>query len=266
MQTISPAGRRFIEKWEECVLYVYDDKVPKRRINGKLRYPEWDGSRIVGTLTIGYGHTDAAGFPKISRGLRITVEQADEILNTDLQPCMKAVRSTVKVPTTQGQFDSLTSFTFNCGPGNLRKLVVGLNKGDYASMPRKFLQYTRSKGEQMRGLVNRRNGEIQLWNTPEDPFDAEAEEVFSPKAERDDPPKSMIESKTGNAAGGIGIATVPVVIDQIVEAKGKAEALGIWDTIVVALHNPLVIGGIVVVILAVFIWWDRKNKLHEEHV
>lgn len=270
MQTISPAGRAFIEKWEECVLYVYDDKVPKRRINGKLRYPEWDGTHVVGTLTIGYGHTSVAGFPKVVRGLRVTAEQADEILDADLQPCIKAVRSTVKVATTQGQFDSLVSFTFNCGVGNLRKLTVGLNKGDYDSMPRKFLQYTRSKGEQMRGLVNRRNGEIVLWNTAEDPFDAEAEEVFSPKAERSDPPKPMIESKVNASTIGLGGAGTAVALnsatEQLTKMKDTAQNFGVWDTIQGAFHNEFVWVGLVIIALAVFIWYDRNHKLHEDHV
>lgn len=48
---------------------VYDDLRPA--VKGK--YKEWAGERVRGTLTIGYGHTNAAKHPlKIKKGLRIT--------------------------------------------------------------------------------------------------------------------------------------------------------------------------------------------------
>ena len=166
MQKISADGRAFIEKWEELVLYVYDDKVPKRRINGIRQCPEWEGGEVIGTLTIGYGHTDAAGYPRIKQGMRITKEQADEILDNDLEPCEADVRRIVKVPLTQHQFDAQVSFTFNCGTGNLKKLDIRLNQGNYDDIPKRLMQFVSSKGERMQGLVNRRTGEVALWNTP----------------------------------------------------------------------------------------------------
>src|SRR5579872_3242137 len=168
MQKISPEGRKLIERWESLVLYVYDDKIPMRHIHGKFQYPEWDGSPVRGTLTIGYGHTNAAGFPKIRKGMKITAEEADEILDADLQPCEAVVRRNVKVDITQHQFDVLVSFTFNCGEGNLRKLIVDLNRGNFKTFPRKLMQFVTSKGERMQGLVNRRAAELQLWNTPDE--------------------------------------------------------------------------------------------------
>jgi hypothetical protein len=47
----------------------------KRRINGKLQYSEEDGGEVKGTLTIGLGHTYAAGSPKIVQGTRVTRDQ-----------------------------------------------------------------------------------------------------------------------------------------------------------------------------------------------
>ena len=60
---IGPGGLDLIKSFEELILYVYDDLVPKKKINGKLQNPEWDGSKPKGTLTIGYGHTNAAADP-----------------------------------------------------------------------------------------------------------------------------------------------------------------------------------------------------------
>lgn len=270
---ISAVGRAFIEKWEECVLYVYDDKVPKRHINGKLQYPEWDGGDVVGTLTIGYGHTDAAGYPKIKQGLRLTKEQADEILGDDLSPCEADVRRLVKIALGQHQFDALVSFDFNCGAGNLKKLVVKLNQGDYDDIPKHLMQFVSSKGQRMQGLVNRRTGEAAVWAMPDDPADREELQVSSPQGEENDPPKGMATSKTGNSAialgGGsvvMGIGALNDAAAPIKEAVGNARDLGITDYLSGAMHSPVVLIALAMVGLAAFIWWDRQRKLNEDHV
>src|ERR1700744_5974898 len=97
----SDAARDKLTKpWEETVLYVYDDK--RGKIHG--HYVEWDGGAVRGTLTIGAGHTDAAGAPKIVQGMRITAEQSDEILSHDIEPCVAAVNRLLKIEVTQHQF------------------------------------------------------------------------------------------------------------------------------------------------------------------
>src|SRR5688572_27999877 len=84
--------------------------------------------------TISYGHTSAAGAPKVYQGLRITTQQAGDILRRDLEAVERQVRSAVNVPLNENQFGALVSFTFNLGPGNLGKstLLRRLNAGDYA--------------------------------------------------------------------------------------------------------------------------------------
>lgn len=277
---ISAEGRALIEKWEECVLYVYDDKVAKRHINGKLQYPEWDGGQVVGTLTIGYGHTDAAGYPKIKQGLRITKEQADEILGDDLSPCERSVRQIVKVVLGQHQFDTLTSFTFNCGAGNLKKLVIKLNAGNYDDIPRHLMQFVSSKGERMAGLVNRRTAEASLWMMPDDPDDAEAQGLFAPQAEENDPPKSIAASKSGNSAlalGGISATTAlsaaSDAADKLNDASDKfqglgahAKSLGLTDVLSGFAHSPMAIVALLGIGLAGFVYWDRYRRLTQDHV
>lgn len=166
---ISQEGLNFIKGWESFVGWVYDDKVPPvRQPNGKRAYREWDGGIVRGTLTIGYGHTNAAKHPlKIKRGLRITEKEACEILDVDLDDVEAAVNRRVKVPLTQGQFDALVSLTFNMGEGNLAKssLLARLNDGDYAGARRSFDLYVKSGGEFMQGLQNRRDGEQALWDS-----------------------------------------------------------------------------------------------------
>lgn len=160
-KSISKVGLEFIKSFEMYVPYVYDDLVPA--VRGKYR--EWDGSRTRGTLTIGYGHTNSAKHPlKIERGLQIREAEAENILAVDLDECEEAVNTLVKVPIDQGQFDALVSFTFNCGTGNLKRLIVPLNRGDYKGCRAKFDAYTKSKGQYLRGLQRRRDGEQDLWD------------------------------------------------------------------------------------------------------
>lgn len=278
---LSQAGLRFIEKWEELVLYVYDDKVPKRRINGKRQYPEWDGGEVIGTLTIGYGHTDAAGWPKIARNMQITSTQADELLDADLKPCKEAVLRRVKVKLAQGQFDCLVSFVFNAGEGSLAQLLksTGLNKGNYDQVPKHLMQYVLSKGERMQGLVNRRAGEVALWGREEDePRDldepaSDQPEVFSPKAERAPPPGSIVESKTAGAAVATAaagtIATIQTANENagvIKAARDNAADLGLFDALGRAVHTPWFPALIIILAATGFIVWDRWRKLQNDHV
>ena len=181
----SKAGLDFIKGFESFVPYVYDDLIPAK--NGKYR--EWDGGPVKGTLTIGYGHTDAAKHPlKIRYGLTITEAQACEILAEDLDDCEEAVLRLVKVPLTQGQFDALVSIIFNMGEGNLRKssLLARLNKGDYRGARSAFDLYVKSKGQTLRGLQRRRDGEQLLWDAE---IPTVPTEVVDHPAEVDLPPK-----------------------------------------------------------------------------
>lgn len=273
MRTFSAKGRSTLtEPWEECVLYVYDDKVPKRRINGRMQYPEWDGGPVKGTLTIGFGHTDAAGAPKIHQGMRVTAEEADQILSQDLAPVERVVNRALHVDVTQHQFDMIVDATFNCY-SLLKPVAALINAGNIKAVPAKMMQYTCSKGEHMQGLVNRRAAEIQFGNMPDDEETAQAEQFFAPKAEASLPPKTMAQSKTSAAATTIGFAGFAAVVQAVNDAlepikafKGSVDELGLVDMIDVASHSQMFWLGIVVVGLAAFVWWDRRHKLVNDHV
>ena len=162
---IGSNGVELIKSFEELILYVYDDLAAKKKINGKLKTPEWDGSKPKGTLTIGYGHTNAAADPtKIKLGLRITEPQADQILANDLEPCQDQVNKLVKVALTSNQFDALCSFQFNTGLLKTSTLLKKLNAGKPEAVPAELMKFTMSKGQKLAGLVRRRQAEVKLWN------------------------------------------------------------------------------------------------------
>ncbi len=89
----SPGGIAKIRGFEGCKLEAYRD--------------------IHGKWTIGVGHCGAG----VTEGLVITQERADQLLASDLLEFEDIVRRNVTVPLTQGMFDAVTSFCFNCGPG-----------------------------------------------------------------------------------------------------------------------------------------------------
>lgn len=134
---ISNEGLRLIKHFEGCRLEAY-------------RCP-------AGVLTIGYGHTKG-----VKEGMKITQEEAEALLKDDLIGYEQAVESNCPHALTQGQFDALVSFTYNCGVGNLKKL---LNNGwkDLDQVGEDLLLYINANGRPLGGLKLRREAEQQLF-------------------------------------------------------------------------------------------------------
>ena len=115
-----------------------------------------------GVITIGYGHTK-----NVRWGDTITEAEAVKLLEEELLVAKNHVLRIVKVPLTENQLASLTSFTFNCGQGSLRKLVCEkknrLNNGNYKSVEVVMPQYRMAAGKIRKGLERRRKWEVSLW-------------------------------------------------------------------------------------------------------
>lgn len=156
----SNTGRKFIADFEGISLVAYDDKFP-------LGHTIKSGDKVQGTLTIGYGHTSAAGAPKVFVGQTITKAEADTILAADLASVEADVSRLVKVPLNQNQFDALVSFHYNTGSLGKSSLLTFLNKGDYNEAANRFALY--NKGRQngqlvvMKGLERRRSDEKKMF-------------------------------------------------------------------------------------------------------
>lgn len=154
----SSNGLALIERYEGLILQSYDDA------NDHVVSA---GGSSRGTLTIGYGHTSAAGGPKVFPGMTITKEQANTILADDLKKVEADVTRLVKVSITQNQFDALVSFHFNTGSLGKSTLLRKLNAGDTQGAADGFMLYTKGRvnGQliPMKGLVTRRNEEKALF-------------------------------------------------------------------------------------------------------
>lgn len=156
----SPTGRKLIESYEGLILGAYDDA------NDHIVNP---GDPVKGVLTIGYGHTSAAGLPKVFAGQSITKEEADQILAADLSKVEANVLDLVKVPINQNQFDALVSFQFNTGALGKSSSLRYLNEGNYAQAAQNLLLWNKAKQigpGPIPGLVRRREDEKTLFLKP----------------------------------------------------------------------------------------------------
>jgi GH24 family phage-related lysozyme (muramidase) len=213
-----------------------------------------------GVLTIGYGHTSAAGKPDVVRGMRISEREAEDILRRDLSRFEARVNRLVKVPLTQGQFDALVSFDFNTGKLHSSTLLKRLNAGKYSDVPRQLMRWVNGGGRELPGLVRRRRDEAELWRSLDPGATggvADIAEIDEPK-----PPKTMASSKTGNTAIVTGIVGAIAPINEALKAT-RETAEGVSS---LAAAGPWVLLAVVLIAGAAFIWFDRRKKLTEDGV
>lgn len=209
-------------------------------------------------LTIGYGHTSAAGDPKVTSGLVISRDDAERILRNDLKQYEDAVSKAVKAKITQSQFDALVCFTYNVGAGALAKstLIKKINAERLDEVPAEFMKWTRGGGKELPGLVRRRRAEVKLWRGLTDDDTVPISETrFTPDAPR--PKKTIIQSKEANGAaiaGGAGAIAVIQELAPIIRDGGN----------LLSSLSPTMIALIVVVFAAAAVWYFRKQRLEED--
>ena len=99
----------------------------------------------------------------------ITQDEADKLLQEDVEQFEKYVDDNVTVELGQSQFDALVAWTFNLGVGNLREstMLKKLNSEDYASVPSEMKRWNKAGGKTLDGLIRRRNAEALLFQSKE---------------------------------------------------------------------------------------------------
>lgn len=224
-----------------------------RRINaaGLSLIKQWEGLKttaykdVAGILTIGYGHTSAAGAPKVTPGMAIGDKEAERILQNDLAKFEARVERLVTVPVNDNQFAVLVSFDFNTGALHKSTLLKKLNKGDYDAVPGELAKWVNAGGRKVQGLVNRRAAEAGLW--------AKGAFVSSNTvAATTTTDKTDVVAIGGAGAAGVGSAVGPILPDitQAIVDQQDSLTSGQWARIIV--------GGVV---LGLTLWGiSRKIK------
>ena len=125
---------------------------------------QFEGVRLTaykcpaGVYTIGYGHTRG-----VTRGMKITEEEASAFLTADLLNSEKAVERYDSVyHWNQNEFDALVSFTFNCGATNLRALLRN-GRRNRSQIAATLPLYRKAGGKVLKGLERRRAAEKALF-------------------------------------------------------------------------------------------------------
>ena len=96
----------------------------------------------------------------------LTMGEVDTLLAEDLRRFERGVlRLCPAASGRQGVFDSLVSFAFNVGLGNLQRssLRMKTNRGEFDEAADEFLKWTKAGGRVLPGLVKRRNDERALY-------------------------------------------------------------------------------------------------------
>lgn len=137
----SPAGAAFIAALEGVVTRAYRD--------------------AAGVMTIGVGHTAAAGEPKPARGMTITRDEAMRILSRDFARFEPRVAARLD-PIPQTAFDGAVSFDFNTGAIDRASWVQAFRAGDPVDARQKLALWTKAGGRTIAGLVRRREAEARL--------------------------------------------------------------------------------------------------------
>lgn len=133
---INNRGLELVKSFEGCRLKAY--KCP------------------AGVWTIGYGHT--AG---VTSDMVITQEEAEQFLREDMAKYERSVESAcANLGLGENQFSALVSFAYNCGTGNLKKLIKNRTLSQIADA---MLLYNKGGGKVLKGLERRRKAERELF-------------------------------------------------------------------------------------------------------
>ena len=117
----------------------------------------------AGYPTIGYGHVVREGECFSESG--ISCAEGLRLLQQDVRSAEQAVLRLIRVPLSGGQFDALTSFTYNLGAGALQRSTLRrkVNRGEHGAVPAEFLRWVWAGGRRLKGLVRRREAEAVLY-------------------------------------------------------------------------------------------------------
>lgn len=149
-------GITLLKSIEELALTPYDDQTGK------------DITAWVKGATIGYGHLiSKPEWAKYKNGL--TKERANTLFLTDIAPFESAVKKHITTTLSQQEFDALVIFVFNIGKGafassSVVKMINNPNAvTSFKTLESAWKAWKKSQGKVMKGLVNRRNAEWEIY-------------------------------------------------------------------------------------------------------
>ena len=117
--------------------------------------------------TIGYGNTMYLNGERVTMDdPEIDEKEANKMLLDTIKSVEKQVKNVLEVKLKAHQLAALISFTYNVGIGNFSNstLLAWLNSNpDFPRIPQQFRRWNKGGGKVLKGLVRRREAEIELW-------------------------------------------------------------------------------------------------------
>ena len=141
--------------------YFSSDSIKKARefIQGEEDFRAEAYKDTGGVWTIGYGH-----IKNVKKGDKITRQEAEKLYAEDFKEHIKPLNE-VKIPLSDNEKIALASFIYNVGPNAFKTstLFKKLNAGDKKGAAQEFKRWVYDNGKVQKGLVNRRNREMNLF-------------------------------------------------------------------------------------------------------
>ena len=144
----------------------------KVNADGYALLKRFEGCRLkaylcpAGVWTIGYGNTFYEDGTKVKEGDVITQARAEQLAKNVIDKFAVSVRALIIQTLNENQFSACVSLAYNIGTGGFKKSSVfrklNVNPLD-ASIADSFRLWNKGGGKVLRGLVNRREAEIQLY-------------------------------------------------------------------------------------------------------
>lgn len=214
---------------------------------------EYEGLRLkayrcsAGVLTIGWGHTSAAGEPVVKSGSSISKAEAERIFDRDIENFAVGVEKLIKVDLNENQMGACVSLAFNIGLGAFSKSSVlrFVNKSKFSDAADAFLLWNKVGKKPVPGLTRRRAAEAALFKT--EGHDMGSDDIRLPEVPEG---KKPIASTTNIAAGVTAVAGVTAAAKDIVE-----------NTHSIFSGGNLIMVGIIVVVVAGAAWIIRERWL-----
>ena len=120
----------------------------------------------VGIPTIGIGSTYYEDGTKVTmKDKAITKERAIQLAKNVVKSFEARVNKSILLPMTQNQFDAMVLLCYNIGESGFAKssVVRYFNQGNLQKAADSFLLWNKAGGKVVKGLVNRRNKERDLF-------------------------------------------------------------------------------------------------------
>ena len=183
--------------------------------------------------TIGYGTTSRAGVGKVTRGMKISQAQAEDMLRRSLVGYEQGVLKAITRTPTQNQFDAMVSLAYNIGVGAMSKssVIRHFNANDDVKAGGAFLLWNKAAGKVMPGLTRRRAEERALFLKPSAPISKNPPAAATPIAEQapEKKPETVAQepakepAKPGATIAGwvLGILVALIAAAAAIIAKGS---------------------------------------------